>query len=319
MKLKNYFFAALALCAFASCSNDDEPQNPDNNQSAVLAITVIGENATKAATDLGTREENNITSLSVYVYDTSGNLIDKKQLNELGTAYFDKGLFAGNQYKVDVIANYAEDDYATAEVDLAAAAAENNFIMSGSATTRTLVASQDETNIPDVNKITVPIARIASKLNFSTIQTQWDSESSTNATSFILEEATIAPLASKSKVYNGNNESPVFIEDQGSQEKFTATYNQIVENSPVPVNLGGYVLSTNNSVVLTIKGKVCHAGTDVKTDVEYSYQIGEIARNTIYDIQAKVVGDRTEELKANLLVTITVDNWKTVTLTPELQ
>lgn len=80
MKLRNLFFASLAMVTFAACSNDDEPAMPDNNtpvDAKALDLTLTTKNLTKADpnADENAKEGNEIKikSLKVYIFEGVDN------------------------------------------------------------------------------------------------------------------------------------------------------------------------------------------------------------------------------------------------------
>lgn len=76
MKLRNLLYATMIACAFASCSNDDDPiDNGGGNETAdaTLEIQIKSLLTTKATTSMPT-DEAEIKSLQLIVFGTDGNV-----------------------------------------------------------------------------------------------------------------------------------------------------------------------------------------------------------------------------------------------------
>lgn len=88
MKLKNLLFATMIACAFASCSNDDDPINdggdqPDTKADAALSIAVRGEALTKAAPDASVREDGVINDLTIAIFNNGAYSNDGYKVGDL--------------------------------------------------------------------------------------------------------------------------------------------------------------------------------------------------------------------------------------------
>lgn len=72
MKLRNLLFGTMIACAFASCSNDDDPINngPDGNEGTTLEVRVQKPVASKSITSTN---ENDIKSLTLIVFNTESD------------------------------------------------------------------------------------------------------------------------------------------------------------------------------------------------------------------------------------------------------
>lgn len=233
MKLKQVFFAGLALCAFAACSNENEPQELNNGAPASLAIKVVNP-VTKAATAAtGSVSESKVNDIYVAVFDAAGNFIADKDAtaDELTdkTIYFDnsRGLRAGQTYQVMVIANVKGKtditlptasktfaDYQALVSNLANATVDGKFIMSGMKVTETaLTAAPDGTAESPVNTISVEVSRIASKVELNKISVNFSAEAlAAGAESFTLTDAYLINGRNRSKIYNGASTSSVYDE-----------------------------------------------------------------------------------------------------------
>ena len=81
MKLRSYFFGALACLALASCSSDDDATvsgeyDPNTNQ--YVAISIVNPQGTRGTGGdflEGTNVENNITKATLIFYDAAGNYL----------------------------------------------------------------------------------------------------------------------------------------------------------------------------------------------------------------------------------------------------
>lgn len=82
MKLRSYFFGALACLALASCSSDDdavaEGEGYDPNRTHYVAINIVNPTETRATGgdfEIGSDRENSITKATLLFYDVSGNFV----------------------------------------------------------------------------------------------------------------------------------------------------------------------------------------------------------------------------------------------------
>lgn len=112
MKLRNLLFATMVACAFASCSNDDDPidnagGNETPNAEAALEVKVATPALTKADVT-----DKTISSLAVLVFDVKTGLLESKGVDEAGktgdvtTSVVAKKITAGAK-SVLVLANVA--------------------------------------------------------------------------------------------------------------------------------------------------------------------------------------------------------------------
>lgn len=113
MKLRNLLYATMIACAFASCSNDDDPidnggGNETPNAEAALEVKI----ATPALTKVEGVTDKTISSLAVLVFDVKTGLLESKGVNEAGktkditTSVVAKKITAGAKH-VLVLANVA--------------------------------------------------------------------------------------------------------------------------------------------------------------------------------------------------------------------
>ena len=106
MKLRNLLFGTMIACAFAACSNEDDPivgpdqpQTGENNATLTISVKNVARNLTKAVAE-GTQTENEakITDLTVALYDAeTGALVASSSdiATEDATADNDEVQFAG--------------------------------------------------------------------------------------------------------------------------------------------------------------------------------------------------------------------------------
>lgn len=369
MKLRNYFFAGLALCAFAACSNDDEPKGPEDGQAASLAIEIV--TPSTKATDNGTAEESKLSSIRVVLFTEAGQFIAQKDAAVTQgladkTIYFDRnqGLKAGTNYQVIVLANVPAATLPTSQTlaaynalvsGLGTATTDNNFIMSGKALSGALTGVTQDNPETTPNKVTVPVARIASKVILNSLTVNFSADAlATGAESYEVKEVYLINGKKESKIYGGDHVSSVysasaaFLQGKAFTEPLFAghdkdaevlsgfykvfTTNNTIANTASSSNLfTSYLLaneSETNATYLIINGTVNFAtasGTPAK-DVFYKVllkdsnaaTVGKVLRNTVYKIDATISGIKGGQDEADLLVSITVDPWTVITLTPDL-
>lgn len=113
MKLRNLLYATMIACAFASCSNDDDPiiDNGGGNETPNAEATLEVKIATPAITKAGETDKT-ISSLAVLVFDVKTGLLESKGVDEAGkteditTSVVAKKITAGAK-SVLVLANVA--------------------------------------------------------------------------------------------------------------------------------------------------------------------------------------------------------------------
>ena len=89
MKIKYVFLSMLACCTMAACSNDEVAEGSNNGNVSLegesyMAIRLVASNETGArasegnpAFELGTGDENEVTSAEFYFYDDEGTFVVK--------------------------------------------------------------------------------------------------------------------------------------------------------------------------------------------------------------------------------------------------
>ena len=132
MKLRNLLFGTMIACAFAACSNEDDPivgpdqpQTGENNATLTISVKIVARSLTKAAAE-GTQTENEakITNLTVALYDAeTGALVASTSdiANEDAAADNDEvqfaGLTEGAQLRAIAFANMPEISLAGTTID----------------------------------------------------------------------------------------------------------------------------------------------------------------------------------------------------------
>ena len=132
MKLRNLLFGTMIACAFAACSNEDDPivgpdqpQTGENNATLTISVKNVARSLTKAAAE-GTQTENEakITNLTVALYDAeTGALVASTSdiANEDAAADNDEvqfaGLTEGAQLRAIAFANMPEISLAGTTID----------------------------------------------------------------------------------------------------------------------------------------------------------------------------------------------------------
>ena len=366
MKLRNRFFAGLALCAFAACSNDDEPGGPENGQAASLSIEIV--TPSTKATDNGTEAESKLSSIRVVLFTEAGQFVAQKDAEVTAgladkTIYFDrsKGLKAGTSYQVIALANVPAAELPTTQTpgaydalvsDLATATADNRFIMSGKVSSGALQAVTQDNSETTPNKVTVPVARIASKVILKSLTVDFSAEAlAAGADSYTVKEVYLINGKKESKIYGGDHISsvysasaafmqgksftePLFAGHDKDAEVLSGFYKALTTNNTIANAASSndlftsYLLaneSTANATYLIINGTVnfmAASGTPAK-DVFYAVLLkgddtataaGRVLRNTVYEIDATISGIKGGRDEAGFRVSISVDPWTVATL-----
>lgn len=136
MKLKNFMFATMIACAFASCSNDDEIPTPGTEPGveadATLSLQVLGGVDTKSNPFTGTGvTDSTITSLTAYVFrigaDGSSYVFETSRAatDKLAEKKVEKIPVAAGMKKVIVLANATAANLTVGTSTLANLCAQN--------------------------------------------------------------------------------------------------------------------------------------------------------------------------------------------------
>lgn len=80
MKLKNLFFATMAFGLLTACSNDDDVNGPatQGGVDASISFVATANDLTTKATEAGQPSEDRIEKLSLYIFKTTGEFVNKK-------------------------------------------------------------------------------------------------------------------------------------------------------------------------------------------------------------------------------------------------
>lgn len=120
MKLRNLLFGTMIACAFASCSNDDDPiltpdPTPTANADLAISFETLNAKGTKAGDEIQTSDEKKINKLGIFVYDNADHTapIAQAWLDEGETTATFKGLPAGKSIICYAYANISDEAYAT--------------------------------------------------------------------------------------------------------------------------------------------------------------------------------------------------------------
>lgn len=353
MKLKNLFFAGLAICTFAACSNDDEPGQEGGGEAATLKVGIVT-TSSKAdpVTEVGTTAESTINKLEVAIFNADGTFVVRKTATSGASIEFDKttGLKTGAIYQVIVLANAPEvtntsiAGYKAMETTYGIQSAATGYVMSGTANTPALVSTEG------ANTINVTVARAAAKVRLGKLSVNFKADvTASGAVSFTATKVYLANVAGKSYIYNGNQTSGLYfptialtdyltgstthtftginssatVEPSLSKETNAAVDNKAATTATV-AELYALANEKDNSVTyMIIEGTVFY-GNQTSKNVFYSIPVeapGEgkvIKRNTIYNIEANITGINGGGDAADLTVTVSVADWLVKTQSVDL-
>ncbi|MFV0581312.1 MAG: fimbrial protein [Parabacteroides gordonii] len=239
MKLRNLLYATMIACAFASCSNDDDPIDNGSGNNANTDATLSVKYETPVITRSGNTEgqDNTITSLNVYVFNGTGTNAKLEVIGTLtdGSANESKNIkVSAGDKSIVVVANAAPEmsvnsstlqDLYDAEKEFGAS--EKNGTISMNSRTYVVSVIAGETNylgytkdqatdgiylIPtnatggDLENAAVKLYRNVAKINLQKISV--DTEKSKNEYSnakFILSDVFILHAGKMTKIVGGAN------------------------------------------------------------------------------------------------------------------
>lgn len=171
---KLVFFVSIAILSFASCSQKEDMQNPDETQIASMTIKIVGDNQTRAVGNPTQTEENTIYGYKVYVF-YNGVLEKVTPLITSGLTQTLQGLTTGAK-KVVVVANPAlsmPDFFVGDPYSKFAEEAFNVNLENQSTRSNGLIMTGQVDVIlaeaPATNAVTIPVSRIVAKIKLGTI------------------------------------------------------------------------------------------------------------------------------------------------------
>lgn len=335
MKLRNLFFVSLAVCTFAACSNDDEPQTPEAKGTPAALSVKVGSLVTKAYSDTQTDAEKTMKNIEVTVKGSGVELVGKIEDGERvgeATVNFAKGegLVVNGQYNVIVRVKGTGKATSYPSVNLQEESA-GNFAMYGASSTTLAQA--------DGNEITVGVNRTVARVDFETLTVACKDATTglidTKIESFTVSDVYLENVAETADAQTINANTPSsFLSGDGNAayaplRSTSIPADEIMQESSA-TDLGMFYILPNTSdtkTYLVIKGTLNYADGTALGNRVYRVAIdGALAQtpgtsgvvgNTIYNISATIVG-RGEAIPADLSVTITCNNWNSVNLTPDL-
>lgn len=342
MKNLLFFAAVLAAMTFAACDKDSEnvnPAHPETADGTRVTLTLDGADGTDTraffdSTAAAEAWEKSLSSLSIFTFDDSGNLIIRRDFtaSELAAKSATFSLpksAAGTSCSFYAVANYDASDAKSRSVLTALlekSAADYNgtfaevstkskrtggFVMSGMKT-QSIGAVNSTTNVGITLKRTV--AKVA-------LQTTIDpSFAQKYSGSITINSMKLSKAASQSLVVAGS--AP-------STGAMTYTHTQTPAAALGKTNSLFYIyengaLTGGNRVLLEIDATYDMDGqtstTNDRSEVTYSIELtgkaaGEIVRNSYYRIAANITG----LVGQDCIVSITVADWETpITQTVDL-
>lgn len=315
MKLRNLFFAGLAVCTLAACSNDDEPGIEGAGSPASLSIDVASVINTKAYTDTQSDAEATMKNTVITVSGSGfSKVYDPAEYVKTGTITINKGegVIVGGTYTITADVKGSQSATYPA-VALDAETTTNGFSMYGTTTTAPLIASG--------NQATVTANRTVARVDFESLELAYNgpSEGTVKVSNFKVESIKLTGVVNAADAQTGVGSATTTAID--------GTYTGTVNSNATITDLGQFYVYPNSAktTYLVISGKLVYSdGTELPTtystaiDGTTAGETAPIARNTIYNIAAKITGDGTGIEGTDLTISLTCANWASVALTPDL-
>ncbi|MDR1671608.1 MAG: FimB/Mfa2 family fimbrial subunit [Alistipes sp.] len=332
--MKKIFFAMIAVAAtLASCNKNTDVFTPevDTTDGAQVRLTLGTDPQTRAffsATAAAETWENEVKSLTLYAFDSSGKLIVKRALtasevSAKSTSFTLPNSAAGTNCSFYVVANADYGDVATATamdaLTEAATLGDYNgtfaetatarkrtagFVMTGKSTTK-IAAAGSSTSVSVALKRTVAKVAVRVKMDSSfsasyggggiIINSVKLSKASSASNSFYkttpATRSSLYEFTQTSKVNGEYFDGCFYLYENGS----------LAAGSRVTLTLSGYFDADNSA-----------STTNDRTDVNYTVELtgagsGEIKRNGYYRVDATLKGLSGD----SSVVTITAANWET--------
>lgn len=315
MKLRNLFFASLAVCAFTACSNDDDSANQQAN-ALVLNLSTEG-NITKASADgglvAGSEAEDKVKDVTVLIFNDKKELLYQKGVTV--TALPEKGGDNDDwntQYSATisdiqipqgaqcvVIANRTPDqgsafsDYqpikTTLDTENGTTAGITNFVMTSS--------FQDITIANGAATATVQIERVVARVDFAQVGLAW---TSSNATVAKAEKAKLK--IENVYIVNATTSSYIFPQANGNltdaNAQFVAGYDY--KNQAIESYLAKAPTTAQSTPLMLTPSEAAGTYTNVKGAQFYVLENRTAASQTTLIIAAKIYKENgTDLLYAN--------------------
>lgn len=342
MKLKNLFFAGLALCTFAACSNEDEPKN-EGGAPTSLAIE-IASTSSKAYETTQSEEESEIKSILVQVLRQGTVVASATELTNVNGkpgVYFDinKGLTQNNTYDVRVIVNPAEGTTfdgtkvsVISEIN-AKTVSEKRFEMRGETKSVVLTNAAGSAANPG-NSCIVNVKRYVARVDFASLTAKFEGANTANVASFTVKDVYVVntPTDLTASAYLHGAAGILF--SGLNVENSTLDANRYANPATKTIEKGGAALenlgqfyifpnATGSKTTLVIKGTITFNNGTPAEDTFYTIKIGDeqnnnVAENTIYSVTANLNGISGGGDPTDLAVKVSVVDWTVVPIHKEL-
>lgn len=328
MKVKNYLLAGLAVCAFAACSNDDEPQIAGAPTS--LAVEVATTETKYADEQKG--DESELKTLNVTIEELQGVTGELVELNGKKYVYFNntKGLKVGSTYTVNVVANYVESITDENQISTTKGVNTNGFYMSGSKSTGVLQnpATENNNSSNPANTVAIEVVREVSRIDIESITAAFNNSNATNVTGFEIEKifignahtATSTPSAYK---HGANDAFTNMQEGTTDADRYLSAYTGTLAKGTTQNEVGQFYTLPGEDTQIVIVGKIKRNNVPDQAKT-YSFVVkGDgtpsvpMAKNTIYNVNVTLNGIG-ESGMADLQVAVTSKNWAVKPVTVEL-
>lgn len=213
MKLRNFMYATMIACAFASCSKDDVIENGPDAVQGVADLTIgasVKETKAPTASEIQSEAEKTITTLQVYVYNEAGSTL-------LGSGYTANynaatgitisNIPVGGKVLCKAVANMgtvteAELSSKVIQITTTAGLAADNLPMAGEGVSTSALVSSNAANAATVNTVTIEMERKIARIDLVDVcigmGNQTDLESGT--ASFLFEGTFLKNAANKAKL-----------------------------------------------------------------------------------------------------------------------
>lgn len=213
MKLRNFMYATMIACAFASCSKDDVIENGPDAAQGVADLTIgasVKETKAPTASEIQSAAEKTIKTLQVYVYNETGSTL----LGSGYTANYDaatgitiSNIPVGGKVLCKAVANMgavteAELLSKVIEITTTAGLAANNLPMAGEGTSISALVSSSAANAATVNTVTIEMERKIARIDLVDVCIGMGNQTvlKSGTASFLFEGTFLKNAANKAKL-----------------------------------------------------------------------------------------------------------------------
>lgn len=293
--MKKLFFAALAVCVFASCSKDNnEAGTPEPGKQASLNISVTSPDMTRAG-GFAPSTDNTVADFTVFVVDDMGNIPSGWEKHFTSAATAGSLTVSTSAKKVYVIANAGDKTgiYTTEAALVDGAKEDLNSQFNGRwATGAVSIATGDWVTDPGTGNVTatksLSLDFIAARIRLTVVNNMINYDGSTAGTT-ILSHVAVLNARGQSRLFPAASGTSLIPAAYDANKKFLAGIDMsAMGNKPAPVDFTLDAVNLKDAYSSS-------GGGDTKTYYYYVYENDAVTAATLPTI-VTLIGTNAENI-----------------------